>query len=374
MSPRAKRRDAEGAANRAQPGLFVAAALGAVGTLLALAAFRTPVMLSERVTDQRVELRTTYVQRITPVPSALYPEPEPLENEPFFFTRLVDELAIDVQAVVTAAPATAIEGTATLLVKVVAPERWSRVFVVLDERPLQSAGAITSMTVFDETVVLPMDEYHAFIAAVEDETRVAPREDYQIVVEPVIDVTADGDSGTVSRKFEMPFTFRLAGNTLYADGPYEQTLSEIRTHDVTFPGFVQLLGRDWPVMPVRVVALALIAPCLWAIAANVWRRLQEAAAMPETERLLRRHRGRLIEANSEPLGVHGSAISLRSFTDLLRVADQLDQPILVVRQTDEIRFAVADREIIYTFRPTAVDRTFPSRRAAGAMRPDHPRP
>lgn len=355
-----------------QPAWLAAAATCALGGWLALSAFRTPVTLTEQVTDQQIELKTVFTQHVTPIESALYPEPEPLTNEASFYMRLLDELTLDINAVLTAAPAAEIEGTASLVVHVVAPERWSKTFVVIEEHAIGVPRGTDRVVVFDDSIVLPLEEYKEFIAIVEDETRVAPRDDYQIVVAPVIDVRAAGPDAAVSKRFEVPFTFRLAGNTLHADGPYERRLSAAVTHDVTHPGTVRLLGRDWPVVPVRAAGLLLMAPALGMLAVFGWRKRQEAAAVPEAERLLRRYRGRTIEVTAEPQAIPRSTVSLRSFPDLLRLADHLDQTIFVLRMPDETRFMIIDGETVYSFRPMATDRTFPSKRAAGSMRAEHP--
>lgn len=331
--------------------------LPCAGCLLTLAvvvtiyAFRLPATEVEEVTDLEVRVDTEFTQLVTPVPSALYPTPQPLENQPFFYMRLMDRLTSGVATVIEVEPAARVSGTAEIIVRVVAPERWERTFVVREPRSFQTAEPVASYPVFNEEIPIPIADYQSFIALVEEETRVMPRGDYEVILTAVVELTAETGSATVSERFEFPYTFQLAGQTLIMEPSYEQRQSASATHTITRPGMLPVGAASLPVSVARIVggivsALACIL-VIWA-----WReRRRRLPPLSEAQRILRRYKSRLISAKEDAWVDVGRSVELASFQDLLRVADLLEQVVLVVPSVNGYRFIVMDTGVAYSYSP-----------------------
>lgn len=353
--------------------LLVALVLLAGSGWLAFTAFGTPLQSSRTVTDLAAEVETTFTHRVLPLPSALYPEPTPLENEPFFYMRLLDRLTLEVDSVLTVRPAGEVEGRAEILVRVVAPERWEREFVLRESQPFRSTGPTDRLVLFDHEFPVDLAAYQDFIAVVEEETRVMPRGDYQIVVVPTVelqvrgtaaDAGADGagagsQDGTgggpeITERFEFPYTFELAGNTLMPQGQLTQSRSAVATRMVTEPGSVAILGLTAGVAAARILGLAASAVSAALALAMLSLGQKEARSRPEAERIRRRYRARLLTVRSEDGAmVTGNVLALASFQDLLRVADQLEQSILMVPGEDLCRFIVVGERVTYVYEAAA---------------------
>lgn len=354
---------------RLRPLLFVAAlcVLG-LGGWLTFDAFRTPLQAVEETTDLQVELDTHLDHLITPVQSLLYPEPTQLVNEPFFYTRLLDAIVLDLKASLQANPAARFTGTAGVELRVVAPERWERSFVLREMQPFQSTGAVDELTVFDEPLPLPLEEMQSFIAQVEEETRIMPRSDYQLLIVPVIEFTAtaespagdgEGSAATVEETFETSYAFRLAGQTLVADTPPDQRRDAATTRLVRSPGVVSLGSLTLPVGTARIIGPAVFAVAGALLVVLLLARSAQLAALPEAEQIRRRYRSRLMELRADsrsPLG-NGNTVLLASFQDLVRIADEREQGIFVVADGPVHHYLVLDGNLCYAYVAAATSAT-----------------
>lgn len=342
-------------------GFLLASLLLLAGALLTMTAFRTPVESLRTVTDLSADVETTFTHRVLPLLSALYPEPAPLENQPFFYMRLLDQLSLQVDTAVTLRPAAHVEGTAEILVRVVAPERWERSFVLQPARPFRSAGPVERVAVFQDTFPIDLSQYQDFIAMVEEETRVMPRGDYQVVVVPVVEFRAwrDGSGASslqpeVQERFEFPFAFTLAGNTLMPQQQLSQGRSAAASRTVTEPGVVRLAGLSLGVRAARLVGLVTTGAAAVLVLVLGGQARRTARSQPEAQRIRRRYRARLLSVRPDagPV-ITGSVVPLAAFQDLLRVADQLEQPVLMVPGEDVYRFAVVGERVTYVYEAAA---------------------
>src|SRR5690606_28108164 len=161
-----------------------------------------------------------------------------LENEPFFYMRLMESLTLSMEAVLKAGPDAQVQGTTAINARIIAPERWQRDFVLQEPEPFTVEPGDERAVVLQEELLVPITEFQSFISLVEEETRVMPRGDYRIEIRPVIEVAAENSAASLSENFELSYGFSLAGNTLNMDGQNQQRRSAQQGHPVQKPNTV----------------------------------------------------------------------------------------------------------------------------------------
>lgn len=330
-------------------GLPLLVPLCAVSLWLTLLAFSSPLEVRREITDLQVQAETTFTHQVLPVTSALFPNPEPLENEPHFYMRLLDRLTLQVDSVLAIEPAAAVEGTTRIDVKVVAPGRWERSFPLRPPQRFRHTEPVEQVEVFKETILVNLEEYQEFISVVEEETRMMPLGDYQIVVVPAIEVTAQHGGQTVANVFEFSYPFVLAGSMLTAEGQRRQTDAAAATHTITEPGTLPVAGLILDVRMTRAIGAVISALLLALTAIGLRAKLATRAAISEAERIRRRHRMRLVEVRTDERIRTAPLIKLATYRDLQRLADHLDQTILMTRNGTKCRFFVVADQMVYMY-------------------------
>ncbi|HLS89169.1 MAG TPA: DUF5305 family protein [Sphingobacteriaceae bacterium] len=311
--------------------------------------FTTPTTVTTEEADLSVDLEANFTTWVLPATSALYPEPEPLENEPFFYMRLMESLTLSMEAVLKAGPDAQVQGTTAINARIIAPERWQRDFVLQEPEPFTVEPGDERAVVLQEELLVPITEFQSFISLVEEETRVMPRGDYRIEIRPVIEVAAENSAASLSENFELSYGFSLAGNTLNMDGQNQQRRSAQQGHPVQKPNTVGLLGRRLPVPPVRYGGAALLLVALAGTGLGLLERRKEWAALPEMERLERKYRARLVNIQADQWPLPGRVMVMGSFRDLVRMADLYEQPIFKMRDVEMARFMVLEGDTVYVY-------------------------
>lgn len=316
---------------------------------LTFTGFATPTTVTKEVVDLAVDLEANFTTWVTPMTSALYPEPEPLANEPFFYMRLMDSLTLTMEAALNTGADAQVQGTTALTARIIAPDRWERDFVLQEPKPFTVEPGEGRAVVLQEELPVPIAEFQSFISRVEEETRVMPRGDYRIEIRPVIEVEAENSAASLSESFELSYGFTLAGNTLNMAGQNQQRRSAQQGHPVQNPNTVGLLGRRLPVLPVRYGGAALLLVVLAGIGLGLLERRKEWAALPEMERLERKYRGRLVNIQADQWPLPGRVVVMGSFRDLVRMADLYEQPIFKMRDGEMARFLVLEGDTVYVY-------------------------
>lgn len=320
---------------------------------LTFTGFATPTTVTKEVVDLAVDLEANFTTWVTPMTSALYPEPEPLANEPFFYMRLMDSLTLTMEAALNTGADAQVQGTTALTARIIAPERWERDFVLQEPEPFTVEPGEGRAVVLQQDFPVPITDFQSFIAVVEEETRVMPRGDYRVEIRPIIEVEAENSAASLSERFELSFGFTLAGNTLIPDTQFQQRRSAQRGHPVQTPNTAGVLGRQLPVPAVRYGGAALLLVLLAGTGLGLQDRRKQWAALSELERLERKYRARLVTVQPDQWPLPGRMVAMGSFRDLVRMADLYDQPIMLMRDAALARFMVLEGDTVYIYSVSA---------------------
>lgn len=189
--------------------------------------------------------------------------------------------------------------------------------------PPQSFTATNNVVSFQESVIVPFQEYLEFATRLREETRFNPDE-LSLSVKYNVTIAAETEQGVVRDQFAPSMEISLKGNTFVVTGNLteEKTDSIPATRKVSF----SLIEQARKVFSVSTISLAgfllyfslLITPKEQKI------NCQEK----EVSLILKKYGDRIAVSKSGVPEVSNKVILINSFEDIVKIADELGKPIL----------------------------------------------
>jgi hypothetical protein len=249
-----------------------------------------------------------------------------------YIAGLTDYIALDFEYRFFGEREAAISGeydaTATLAAYTAQEEHlvWEKVYQVL---PRQYFSVNDSELTFTERIIVPFSDYLAFTEYVKDETGYSPSE-LKLTVNCNVSMSAETEEGVISEKLAPGMIIPLNGNTFTVDGTLAEELEGgiTQTRVVTGTGIVGLTL----LLPVMILlsALALTFVRFATVSALEGQKKE----VPDVSSLLKKHGDRIITTANGVSSIPEGAVVVVSFEELLKLADEIDKPILYPRPAE----------------------------------------
>lgn len=315
---------------------------------------RMPTEIKEIVARQSLTGATSFSYQVYPNPSLLFPEAEPLAEGELFFTRVVRDIEVGFTTRLEPEPAIPLTGFYQVWLVCAAPGLWERSYLLQEETwfSTQTGQALE----ISGTYSLGLTERLAFIKGVEDEIGVNPRDGYQLLLRPEIHLTNDLPADA-TRDFKPQFGFSVKTYELKPLGEPKQEHKQNLLTEVSRPTHVSLFGSLVSVNTARYIFGAIFALCgsgLLAIFVQHLKRVASERKAFEGSYINHRYRSRIIRIHSiDGMPADRPLISMSSFAELLRIADEREKPIVLIQSKDNLfiryTYYVLDEDNLYIY-------------------------
>ena len=317
----------------------LAIALAALGGY----AYSVPANRTETVTDA-YQQTGAFSYRAAARPGAAYPDGV-VRTGQAVFPRLSRTVDVGFDYSLTSKTRSSVSGSGTLEAVVSDGLGWSRTLEMSPRRAFR--GSATTLT-----GTLKLSEVRAIVNAFERETG-ASGTDYSLSVRPAVNVSGEVDGSLVNTSFAPSLDMRLDKSRLMlgttpsgATAPLETTKAGTLTREA--PATLSLGGLSLPVFRARAVGIlgfeiALAVAVLLGLPILLEARRSEAGAIRV------RMGGRLVDVAELPNSAPGGCVDLERMSDLARLADRAEMPIMVLDNGRRARYAVLVGDVLYRY-------------------------
>jgi signal peptidase I len=316
-----------------------------VGLLLAFVVYNRPL-------DRQVTVPSEYEQQATLSYSGLasgsvYSQGTVRSGDPVY-RALVDDLIIQLNHEVFSQSSVTGDGDYSIEAIVQASDGWRRIIPLREQTPY-------SGTTLTDTVTLSLDVVDNVINDFRTQVGLASIDDLIFTVEVLATVTFDGtiDSEVVHTLVNDTLSLHWNPGVLYPDdtgdpadnsfvnGAVESTRTTANT-----------VGLGFTTMSVRSARMVAQAILLMTVVGGlvVWYLMRRALQAPEPLQIAARYRSRIVPIQGAKLPTPTRVVALLSFDDLMRIADQKQEPILHFRRNNDYYYYVHVSDMIYRLR------------------------
>lgn len=311
------------------------------GLALAFVAYNRPV-------DRNVVVPIEYEQLASlsysgSADGSVYSQGVVTTGDPVYRT-LVDELTIQLDHEVFSDRNVAGDGDYWIDVIVEASDGWQRSVSLQDQTPFTG-------TSFDASVNLPLDRVDEAIEEFHSQTGLESIDDLAFAVRIVASVAFDG---TITDEVIHTLTTDEILLLWQPDALYPEidaasdessnrgTIEAVRS----IPNSINLGFLEMDVRTARMVAQIML---FTAIAGGflVWILMRRALQSPEPQQIAARYRSRIVPIQGARQPTPSRIVALLSFDDLIRIADQKQEPILYFRRDQSHYYYVHAADVIY---------------------------
>jgi len=297
---------------------------------------KLPAQVEKLEKVQDLVCRTAFSYRVFPLPSLLYPDARPIEEGKVFFTKVTRDAEIRFTASLEPNPPLALSGTYEVWLVLEAPELWQRTDLLQGET--RFAGEKGVPVKLSGTYNLDLQSRMAFLAAVEEETSISPRSGYNVLLRPVIRLQNDLFARE-KKEFVPEFGFNVKAYQFTPLGDLKQDHELHLTAKTLQPTVVPIFLWTLPIPVARFLFGLLMLPGIIAAAAWLKNRLHlmnERRSVCRGKYINHRYRNRIIRVeNLDSTLDDRPVLKVKSFGDLLRIADELEKPIVLAQTADE---------------------------------------
>jgi hypothetical protein len=257
----------------------------------------------------------------TPTPTA--PEPRIVGPGTVLFSKLVDQLDFSFKyKFVADQPVSNLKEELSIVATLENPDVWSKTFVLVPAVQISN----NSETDF----ALDLNEYYTLLDNIRVETGV-PAEAYKLTIKPVVQVSAQTQYGDINEVFSPTLSTSMGKGVIEWTEKLEQNKAGQIASEQIIPNSDRYLGLS--VSGIRTLSLILMLALLilFALFALLyWRARPQAVSyiQKESQKIKKKYADRIIESVPEENNIQAGAINLLTMDDLVKLADELNKPIL----------------------------------------------
>ncbi len=220
------------------------------------------------------------------------------------------------------------DATATLAAYTAQEEHlvWEKAYQVLPRQYFSLTGSDLTIT---ERIIVPFSDYLAFTEYVKEETGYNPSE-LKLTVNCNVSMIAETEEGAISETLVPEMIIPLKGNTFTVEGSLAEEIEGgiTQTHIVTGTGVIGIAQ----LLPL-IVLLSILA-LTYVQFATVPALDEQKKEVPDVNGLLKKHGDRIITTANGVSSIPEGAVVVVSFEELLKLADEIDKPILYPRPAE----------------------------------------
>ncbi len=332
-------------------------------SVLTIWALITPPVLTEEVLRQSIYRNINYDYRVYTTPSTLYPEGTPplLPEVGFYYTNLTDRVVFTVAANTVEITNNdfdpqAVDFSIALFIR--SPEQWE---IKLDDfdPPVSVTTPVDGTIEYMATFALPLTMAQQLSEKIAEETGVRPRDGVQLVIiSNLITHSEDGASSNLTAEY----LFTLKDTLIEANQDLSFSDDQVIADKTNTVNYLSMFGAAMKVSMGRYLFPSFLVFSLLAGGYYVKDARKNGPAGQENltlrrAKLKKRYSSRIIEVN-ELKGVVAQKtvlIGVKDMKELIRVADELERPVLQVITSEELgesiaQYYVVGEEAIYSYK------------------------
>lgn len=303
--------------------------------------------------DSAPRIETTYAYQAVVTPNVLHPEGGMVEVGDTLYKKITTAIPLEVTSVIRAEEEVLAKGTYDVQLLIKAEGNWERTFTLQSEQDFEEKG--TAIAVIDGAYEIDLAQVEAFISQVENETGVRQSQ-YELEIVPTIqgELQSSGKVTEIDISDKLLFNYVAEEIKLASEKVYSTAVLPAESQTVTTS--FSVLGYPFSLLLVRVCSTFLSLLLLVAILFSLVY-LDEGpvnAVTSEAERLTKKYGRRVIPISTQ-IDVEGKTIvPFASFTSMLKIADEIEQPIFVYEKGNEHgqMYLVVDVLCVYTYTPS----------------------
>jgi hypothetical protein len=297
--------------------------------LLSILAFKQPLVIEEKFLWSNLEEKTNFNFNAIVKPCTLYPNGGSITPDIAVFTSLTEDFIIKISSIFSSEKSVISEIDRKVTYFLIAERMWEKEYIVIEEKNIKTEGI--SHNFLDEEIHINLNEISSFIKKIEEETLVRPS--YKILVKPVITGKVYDENKNliyeINNQFEIPFS--LTGQYLSYIGETEgrefvNTKSIERTNSKS--QYFNFFGTRLDIIESRIgFGIASIILFLFILVYLLENKKSKKISYTETYLIDKKNKGKIVSISNKIDIDKNSYINLKSFKDLLKVAEEKDESI-----------------------------------------------
>jgi len=330
--------------------VFTLVVLLIISLPISVYALLKPPTTSNQITDNNLEINTSFDYKATIKPNVLYPDGGTVEVGDTIIKKITTSIPVDLKSTINSENEVIAKGSHDIQLLVKAADLWERSFPLAEKQTFEHKG--TEISILDSTFNVNLEEVKTFIEQVEEETGISP-EQYSIEIVPNILGTINyaGKEREFNSEQKLVFQYSYDEITLASEKTFSSVTPFKSTEVIT--NSLTILGITLPLIPVRIVSTIFSSLLLIAFI-YVYTNLLSNRVKPmrsQVDKINKKYGNRIITV-SQKLNIDlKSIITLSSFTSILKVADEKELPIFChkIHEDGTALYFIVDGEYVYNY-------------------------
>lgn len=301
-----------------------------ISAVLCFLAIRQPLQIEEKIITNNIEEITSFDYKAVVKPSTLYPNGGVVTPDKVIFNSLTEDFIVNIKSDINTDKPVKIEAIKEIKYSIVAEKMWEREFTLVDQKQINIEG--DSSNLLNNEVHLNLPEINNYITKVEEETLVRPN--YLLVIKPKITGKIFDENNNIiyeiNNLLEIPFS--LSGQYIsYAGETEEKEFINTKIIEETNikPQYFNIFGMNLYVVASRLgfgitALISLILIVLYFKEVNSNKR----TGTTEISIIDKKNKSKIVTVSNKIDLQNNSYINIKSFKDLLKIAEEKDETIL----------------------------------------------
>jgi len=323
-------------------------------TYFAFKAIGQPLVIEEKIVENKIEESTNFDYSVIVRPSTLYPQGGKVIPDKYIFINLADKLSIRLSSIINSEKPVRVKGKIGVIYSISAKDMWERDFELLPTQAINLQGS--SNLLLKKEIQVDLGKIISFIKKIEEETLIRPSS-YHISVKPKIEGTVYGDKDKklfeIDNDWIIPFELSDEYITYIAESPEKEFSRTTILESINkIPQFYNFLGNNISVAKARLV-FSIIAAFLLVILfiALIEKVISNNKMITEVGQIDKKNKSKIIETSDDIIFGDVPQLGLKRFKDLLQIAEDKEEPIIKYARYEEeiVNYYVLGATIIYYY-------------------------
>jgi len=317
-----------------------------ISTIFSYAVLRQPVQQEEVSYRNQIAQQADFKYKVEASPSILYPQGGLVPPREVIATKITNKILIDFKLNISSDHEVNIEGSLNPTMKLIAEEMWEKEYPLGGSIPLQRQGITSEEVNQSFEIVLP--EILKTIEEIEEEIIIRPGS-YRIEILPNIKGNISGAKGDMELDSSPILSFELSDSKMKLSSEQNYKKDSIIELKESKTQYLDPARRNVPISLARYVFISLWIILSVILVLMFTRYIHRPREILEYEIIDRKYRNRIVEVDEINDELLRNKLSLRSFSRLLQIADEIEKPILRMEEANQITYYVLDQGPVYSY-------------------------
>ncbi|MGB2993667.1 MAG: DUF5305 family protein [Paenisporosarcina sp.] len=330
--------------------VFTLVVLLIISLPISVYALLKPPTTSNQITDNNLEIDTSFDYKATIKPNLLYPEGGTIDVGDTIIKNITTSIPVDLKSTIHSENEVIAKGTHEIQLVVKATDLWERSFSLAEKQTFEHKG--TEISIVDSTVSVNLEEVKSFIKQVEEETGISP-EQYSIEIVPNIlgTITFEGKEREFQLDDKLAFQYYYDEVVLASEKTFSSVTPFTSTEVIT--NSFRIFGLTLPLIPVRTVS-TIFSSILFIAFIYVYKNFVNNRIKPirsQIDKINKKYGNRIISVSQKVNMDEKSIITLSSFISVLKVADEKELPIFChkIHEDGTALYFIVDGDYVYNY-------------------------